>query len=189
MTEYYESDFADPEREIIRPRAKKRHDPFEYCKWAAGDWDARFGVEKHSLPFTKLLFHIFPVMVEVGGFEPPILVYRTSALTRLGYTSLRCLRLALDSQSRQAFDLYLASVLHAIKSFSGFISLQPQHHACPSGHVRLLVLRAAPILQAKCENAMLFRLKNFSLGSSESSHGSMCSIENSSITSIFCLHW
>jgi hypothetical protein len=42
MSEYYDSDFADPEREIIRPRAKKRHDPFEYCKWAAGDWDARF---------------------------------------------------------------------------------------------------------------------------------------------------
>lgn len=42
MSEYYESDFSDPEREVIRPRDKKRHDPFEYCKWAAGDWEARF---------------------------------------------------------------------------------------------------------------------------------------------------
>lgn len=42
MNEYYESDLNDPEREVVRPKAKKRHDPFEYCKWAAGDWDARF---------------------------------------------------------------------------------------------------------------------------------------------------
>lgn len=42
MSEYYESDFTDPEREVIRPKVKKRHDPFEYCKWAAGDWEAKF---------------------------------------------------------------------------------------------------------------------------------------------------
>lgn len=42
MSEYYESDFADPDREVIRPRTKKRHDPFEYCKWAAGHWEASF---------------------------------------------------------------------------------------------------------------------------------------------------
>ncbi len=42
MSEYYESDFADPEQEVIRPRSKKKHDSFEYCKWAVGDWEARF---------------------------------------------------------------------------------------------------------------------------------------------------
>ncbi len=42
MNDYYESDFTDPDREVIRPRSKKKHDSFEYCKWAAEDWDARF---------------------------------------------------------------------------------------------------------------------------------------------------
>ncbi len=42
MSEYYESDFADPDQEVIRPRSKKKHDSFEYCKWAVGDWEARF---------------------------------------------------------------------------------------------------------------------------------------------------
>jgi len=40
--DYYESDLTDPDREIIRPKVKKRYDPFEYCKWAAGDWEAKF---------------------------------------------------------------------------------------------------------------------------------------------------
>lgn len=30
------------DREIIRPDHVKRSDPFVYCKWAAGDWNARF---------------------------------------------------------------------------------------------------------------------------------------------------
>jgi len=42
MSEYYPEDLIDPDREVIRPRVKKKHDPFEYCKWAAGDWDAKF---------------------------------------------------------------------------------------------------------------------------------------------------
>lgn len=30
------------ELEITRSGKKKRSDPFEYCKWAPGDWAARF---------------------------------------------------------------------------------------------------------------------------------------------------
>lgn len=40
--EYYATDLTDPDRVVVRPRSKKKHDKFEYCKWAAGDWEARF---------------------------------------------------------------------------------------------------------------------------------------------------
>ena len=30
------------DREIIRPKSAKKSDPFAYCKWALGDWEARF---------------------------------------------------------------------------------------------------------------------------------------------------
>ncbi len=30
------------DREIIRDKSKRKSDSFEYCKWAVGDWDARF---------------------------------------------------------------------------------------------------------------------------------------------------
>jgi len=42
MSDYYESDLADPDREIIRPKSKKRHDPFVNCKWAAGEWESSY---------------------------------------------------------------------------------------------------------------------------------------------------
>lgn len=42
MSEYYESDFQDPDREIVRPKGIKKSASFSYCKWAAGDWEARF---------------------------------------------------------------------------------------------------------------------------------------------------
>lgn len=42
MTEYYEDDMANPEQEVVRPKAKKKGSSFAYCKWAAGDWEARF---------------------------------------------------------------------------------------------------------------------------------------------------
>ena len=30
------------DREIIRDKSKRKSDSFEYCKWAIGDWEARF---------------------------------------------------------------------------------------------------------------------------------------------------
>ena len=42
MNDYYADDMNDPEREIIRPKELKKSASFTYCKWAAGDWEARF---------------------------------------------------------------------------------------------------------------------------------------------------
>ena len=33
---------SDNSVEVIRSQNTKRSDPFVYCKWAAGDWEARF---------------------------------------------------------------------------------------------------------------------------------------------------
>lgn len=30
------------DNEIVRPKNAKKHEPFAYCKWAAGDWEARY---------------------------------------------------------------------------------------------------------------------------------------------------
>ena len=33
---------SNSDREIVRPKNSKKSDPFAYCKWAKGDWEARF---------------------------------------------------------------------------------------------------------------------------------------------------
>ena len=42
MTGYDKRDMEDPDQEIVRPKGTKKHTSFSYCKWAAGDWEARF---------------------------------------------------------------------------------------------------------------------------------------------------
>tara|TARA_S200002703_G_scaffold17832_1_gene14580 strand:- start:1021 stop:1371 length:351 start_codon:yes stop_codon:yes gene_type:complete len=42
MSEYHEGDLNDPDRDIIRPKGTKKSSSFSYCKWAVGDWEARF---------------------------------------------------------------------------------------------------------------------------------------------------
>ncbi len=42
MSDYYEEDFHDDDREVVRPKAMKKNSSFSYCKWAPGDWEARF---------------------------------------------------------------------------------------------------------------------------------------------------
>ena len=42
MSEYHLDDLRDPDREVVRPKGVKKHSSFHYCKWAAGDWEARY---------------------------------------------------------------------------------------------------------------------------------------------------
>lgn len=39
---YDERDLLDEDLILVRPKEKKKSSSFEYCKWAAGDWEARF---------------------------------------------------------------------------------------------------------------------------------------------------
>jgi len=49
------------DREIIRPKSSKKSDPFAYCKWALGDWEARFYL--HSTPHQAACAHTIKQMV------------------------------------------------------------------------------------------------------------------------------
>ena len=39
---YFPEDLQDPDMLVVRSRDVKRRDPFVYCRWAAGDWEAHF---------------------------------------------------------------------------------------------------------------------------------------------------
>ena len=53
------SDKSD--REIIRPPTAKKSDPFAYCKWALGDWEARFYL--HTAPHQESCEHTIKQML------------------------------------------------------------------------------------------------------------------------------
>lgn len=42
MSNYHQHDLEDPEQEVVRSQDVKKHSAFHYCKWAAGDEEARF---------------------------------------------------------------------------------------------------------------------------------------------------
>ena len=40
--DYRQEDLTDPDRLLVRPIDMKKHSDLSFCKWAAGDWEARF---------------------------------------------------------------------------------------------------------------------------------------------------